>query len=135
MSSFWHGCPQWKTFVLASLSFLCFLYVAQRGLVFSGEQHVPHGLWSPPRVYMGKRESVKNIFFIETSGHGALTSRMACSVESAAKFHPDWRVNLLYVTNGGRLGARNALFSLLENISNVVIENINVSILGDNCRI
>ncbi|XP_028173009.1 lactosylceramide 4-alpha-galactosyltransferase-like isoform X2 [Ostrinia furnacalis] len=38
----------------------------------------------------------KSIFFHETSCRGGLSSRQACGVESAAKAHPDWQVNVFF---------------------------------------
>ncbi|KAJ8729852.1 hypothetical protein PYW07_016890 [Mythimna separata] len=39
---------------------------------------------------------LKSIFFHETSCRGQLNSRQACSVESAARVHPQWQINVLF---------------------------------------
>lgn len=38
----------------------------------------------------------KNIFFIETSCEGGINSRQACAVESAARWNPEWQINLIF---------------------------------------
>ncbi|KAJ8728400.1 hypothetical protein PYW08_016785 [Mythimna loreyi] len=39
---------------------------------------------------------LKSIFFHEASCRGGLNSRQACSVESAARAHPHWQINVLF---------------------------------------
>ncbi|XP_028173012.1 lactosylceramide 4-alpha-galactosyltransferase-like [Ostrinia furnacalis] len=40
--------------------------------------------------------SSKSIFFHETSCKGGLDARQACAVESTARSHPDWEINVLF---------------------------------------
>lgn len=44
----------------------------------------------------GMRFPEKSVFFHETSCKGGLDARQACAVESAARLHPDWKVNVLF---------------------------------------
>ncbi|XP_026331825.1 alpha-1,4-N-acetylglucosaminyltransferase-like [Hyposmocoma kahamanoa] len=38
----------------------------------------------------------KHIYFHETTCNGSLGPRQACVVESAARFHPDWQINIAF---------------------------------------
>ncbi|CAD0195786.1 unnamed protein product [Chrysodeixis includens] len=40
---------------------------------------------------------LRSIFFIETSCRGGLNSRQACSVESAARAHPQWQITVFFL--------------------------------------
>ncbi|KAL1417278.1 hypothetical protein MTO96_027010 [Rhipicephalus appendiculatus] len=67
------------------------------------------------------------ITFLETGGHGRITARMACAVESAARLNPDWTVYLLSVAHGEEASKDNATSSfaqLLGSIPNVVMGTI-----------
>ncbi|XP_075556408.1 lactosylceramide 4-alpha-galactosyltransferase-like isoform X2 [Dermacentor variabilis] len=76
-----------------------------------------------------KRSGFSRIFFLETGGHGLITARMACAVESAARLHPSWTVYLLSVAYGEEASKGNATFAgpfarMLRTIPNVVMSAI-----------
>ncbi|XP_049869413.1 lactosylceramide 4-alpha-galactosyltransferase-like [Pectinophora gossypiella] len=66
----------------------------------------------------------KNIFLIETSCKGYLDLRQACAVESAARAHPDWQVNLLFVGPVTRERLTTGILSSLQSYKNVVIARV-----------
>uniref|UniRef100_L7M001 Putative secreted protein n=1 Tax=Rhipicephalus pulchellus TaxID=72859 RepID=L7M001_RHIPC len=74
-----------------------------------------------------KSSGFSRITFLETGGHGRITARMACAVESAARLNPDWTVYLLSVAHGEEALKDNATSSfsqLLTSIPNVVMGTI-----------
>ncbi|CAH2980081.1 unnamed protein product [Chilo suppressalis] len=61
----------------------------------------------------------RSVFFHETSCNGAgLDSRQACSVESAARAHPHWSINVLFTAPGTNetLGKSKKLLQELGNV-------------------
>ncbi|XP_054927583.1 lactosylceramide 4-alpha-galactosyltransferase-like [Dermacentor andersoni] len=88
-----------------------------------------------------ERSGFSRIFFLETGGHGLITARIACAVESAARLHPNWTVYLLSVAYGEEASKGNATFAgpfaqMLRTIPNVVMsamrrlkKNANIRVL------
>ncbi|GAB6027501.1 Lactosylceramide 4-alpha-galactosyltransferase [Chamberlinius hualienensis] len=68
------------------------------------------------------------IFFVELSGRAQLSYRAACAIESAARHHPEWPI-ILY--NRSYI-ASDKLFSLLINLKNFHLKDLNLEILFNN---
>ncbi|XP_013172035.1 PREDICTED: lactosylceramide 4-alpha-galactosyltransferase-like isoform X2 [Papilio xuthus] len=68
--------------------------------------------------------SQKSIFFMETSCRRNLTSRDLCAIESAARAHPDYRINVLFAApiSAELLGQ----FSLRQKFENVRFARIHI---------
>lgn len=49
-----------------------------------------------PSIESHRGLSVKHIYFHETSCNGALDAYQACAVESAARYHPSWQINVIF---------------------------------------
>ncbi|KAL1417276.1 hypothetical protein MTO96_027008 [Rhipicephalus appendiculatus] len=80
-------------------------------------------------------EGFSRIFFLETGGHGLLTARVACAVESAAKLHPEWTVHFLSAAAGGNASHANVTLTgpfarMIRSIPNVVASVIRGTPLG-----
>jgi lactosylceramide 4-alpha-galactosyltransferase len=67
-------------------------------------------------------------FFIETSCSGKVNLRQACSVESAARLHPESDVHLLLLSppTDTRVDQSTALKRLTDNYPNVVVAYFNL---------
>lgn len=66
----------------------------------------------------GVKFKEKSIFFHETSCKGGLDARQACSVESAARAHPNWQINVLFTAPATKesLKNTNTLFKEYKNV-------------------
>lgn len=62
---------------------------------------------------------VKKMFFLETSCSGTLYSRQACSIESAARSNPDWKVYVLFLGPVSKKFIQGETYSILNEIKNV----------------
>lgn len=56
----------------------------------------------------------KSIFFHETSCKGGIDERQACSIESAARVHPNWQVNVLFAAPTTKETLKNTSILLKE---------------------
>ncbi|XP_049869415.1 lactosylceramide 4-alpha-galactosyltransferase-like [Pectinophora gossypiella] len=72
-------------------------------------------------------ETSKNIFLIETSCKGYLDLRQLCAVKSAARAHPDWQINLLFVGPVTHEKLTTGILSSLQAYENVVIARVYLS--------
>lgn len=68
----------------------------------------------------------KSIYFHETSCKGGLNSRQACAIESAARAHPNWQVNVLFLGPVKELSLKNSVLTKLQEFSNIKIYRINI---------
>ncbi|XP_077485097.1 lactosylceramide 4-alpha-galactosyltransferase-like [Amblyomma americanum] len=72
-----------------------------------------------------EKSGFSRIFFLETGGRGALTARIACAVESAARLHPRWTVHLLSAVSSSTNSITSGSFvEVLRSIPNVVLSDI-----------
>lgn len=78
----------------------------------------------PSKKYSFKH--VKKIFFLETSCIGALDSRQACSVESAARSNPDWKVYVLFLGPANKTFILGKTYSTLKTFKNVYFVRISL---------
>lgn len=69
--------------------------------------------------------SSKSIFFIETSCRGGLDARQACTIESAARSHPDWDINVLFTAPATEESLKTSK-ALLEPFDNVQFYRIHM---------
>ncbi|KAL0893380.1 hypothetical protein ABMA27_014967 [Loxostege sticticalis] len=68
----------------------------------------------------------KSIFLHETSCRGGLGSRQACAVESAARAHPDWQVNMLFSGPVSNFVLKRSCLSKLLKYDNVKLMRIHL---------
>lgn len=66
----------------------------------------------------------RSIFFHETSCSGELNSRQACAVESAARTHPDWQINVLFAAPVTDNTLKSGVVALLKNMTNVKFSRV-----------
>lgn len=69
----------------------------------------------------------QSIFFHETSCRGGIDSRQACSVESAARAHPDWEVYLLFNSPVSPDMLRVSSLSKLLEFPNIKVARVHAS--------
>ncbi|XP_013776133.1 lactosylceramide 4-alpha-galactosyltransferase-like [Limulus polyphemus] len=67
----------------------------------------------------------ENMFFFETSGRCHLTTREACSIESAAKHHPTNRIQFLYACKNVSQLKDDKPFQIVSQIENVEFKSLN----------
>ncbi|KAL4704444.1 hypothetical protein ACJJTC_014376 [Scirpophaga incertulas] len=70
-------------------------------------------------------EFPSTIFFHETSCKGGLDSRQACAVESAARAHPYWDINVLFTAPATEKSLKKSTY-LLKELNNIRFYRINV---------
>ncbi|XP_075973165.1 lactosylceramide 4-alpha-galactosyltransferase-like isoform X2 [Anticarsia gemmatalis] len=68
----------------------------------------------------------KAIFFHETSCRGGIDSRQACAVESAARMHPNWQINLLFISPIEELILKKSNLAKLLQFKNVKFARIHI---------
>lgn len=74
----------------------------------------------------------RSIFFIESSCRGGLNSRQACAVESAAKIHPNWQINVLFTGSVSNQTQSGTTMKLLKMYNNIMFFRIHVAKFGRN---
>lgn len=85
-----------------------------------------------PRFTKNSFKQVKQIFFLETSCSGALNSRQACSVESAARSNPDFRVFVVFLGPASKVFISSETYKTLRMIKNVSFRRISLDKLIEN---
>ncbi|XP_037574962.1 lactosylceramide 4-alpha-galactosyltransferase isoform X1 [Dermacentor silvarum] len=103
---------------------MCYFIVSERRSM-SGTSYSEPTMEAWTGSAPSQRLEFSRIFFLETGGHGSLTARIACAVESAARMHPHWTVYLLSAASGDASQA-NVTFAgpfaqMLRSIPNVVM--------------
>lgn len=66
------------------------------------------------------------IFFHETSCRGVLNSRQACSVESAARAHPDREIYVLFSSPVSKTAFQQVTFELLQKFPNIKFKRVHI---------
>ncbi|XP_063534360.1 lactosylceramide 4-alpha-galactosyltransferase-like isoform X1 [Cydia strobilella] len=69
----------------------------------------------------------RSIFFHETSCKGYLDSRQACAVESAARAHPGWQINVLFAAPVHKNSLKNGSLSVLRNFTNIRLSRVHIT--------
>ena len=64
-----------------------------------------------------------SIYFVESSGKSTVHPRFTCSIESAAKHHPDATINLIMTSE---TVDPKSVEHLIKNYKNIRIKHINV---------
>lgn len=67
-----------------------------------------------------------SIFFHETSCRGGLNSRQACSIESAARAHPDREIYVLFSSPVNKLSLEDVSIDLLKKFSNIKFRRVHI---------
>lgn len=78
----------------------------------------------PPIENHRLQSTKKHIYFHETSCNAFLDPRQACVVESAARLHPDWQINLAF-SAPMNMGSR-AKLNPFQKFSNVKFWRVNI---------
>lgn len=79
-----------------------------------------------PRLGESFDPPAKSIYFHETSCHGWLNSRQACAVESAARTHPKWQINVLFTGPVTKVNLNNGSLKALEQFENVYFFRLHI---------
>ncbi|CAB3251866.1 unnamed protein product [Arctia plantaginis] len=72
----------------------------------------------------------KAIFFHETSCRGGINSRQACAIESAARLHPKWQINLLFNSPVTEYIIKNSNLVKLLKYGNVKLGRLKINQYG-----
>ncbi|XP_026727555.1 lactosylceramide 4-alpha-galactosyltransferase-like [Trichoplusia ni] len=67
-----------------------------------------------------------SIFFIESSCHGGLNSRQACSIESAARAHPLWQITVFFLSPVSEHTLNHSCLRTLKQFRNVKFVRIKI---------
>lgn len=70
--------------------------------------------------------SSNSIFFHETSCKGGLNSRQACSVESAARAHPDREIYVMFSAPVSKINLEDVSIQILKKFSNVKFRRVHI---------
>lgn len=83
-----------------------------------------------PSAHERELPPLKSIFFIETSCKGGINSRQACSIESAARAHPNWQINVLFAGPVSIHTQNGSTIGVLQKFNNINFYRIHVADYG-----
>ncbi|XP_075973397.1 lactosylceramide 4-alpha-galactosyltransferase-like [Anticarsia gemmatalis] len=72
----------------------------------------------------------KAIFFHDTSCRGGIDSRQACAVESAARMHPNWQINLMFSSPVTEKTLRKSILAKLLQFKNIKLARVHIERYG-----
>lgn len=78
----------------------------------------------PPIQNHRFRSTKKHVYFHETTCNGFLQPRQACVVESAARLHPNWQINVVF--SAPMDTSSKAKLNIFQEFSNVKFWRVNI---------